>query len=60
MDISALASSLQSTLGAQLPSIFAALGIIVLGWLIAVLARAATRRLLGLLRVDARIQDSTG
>lgn len=60
MDISALASSLQSTLGAQLPSIFAALGIIVLGWLIAVVARAGARRLLALLRVDTRIQESTG
>jgi len=60
MDFSVLASSLQATLGGQLPSIFGALGIIIVGWLVAVLARAGTRRLLGLLRVDVRIQESTG
>ena len=60
MDFSVLATSLQSTLGGQLPSIFAALGIIILGWLVAVLLRGGTRRLLGMLKVDSRIQDSTG
>jgi hypothetical protein len=60
MDFSILTSSLQSTLGEQLPSIFAALGIIIVGWLIAVLGRAGTRRLLGVLKVDTRIQESTG
>jgi hypothetical protein len=60
MDFSVLASSLQSTLGGQLPAIFGALGIIVVGWLAAVLARAAMRRILGMLKVDSRIEESTG
>jgi hypothetical protein len=60
MDFSALAASLQSTLGAQLPAIFGAILILVVGWLVAVTARAGTRRLLGLLKVNARIQESTG
>lgn len=60
MDFSALWTSLQNTLGGQLPSIFGALGIIVIGWLVAVILRGGTRRLLGMLKVDARIQDSTG
>ena len=60
MDFSVLATSLQSTLGGQLPAIFGALGIIVVGWLAAVLARAAMRRILGMLKVDSRIEDSTG
>lgn len=60
MDFSVLLNSLQSTLGGQLPSIFGALLIITVGWLLAVVARAATRRLLGMLKVDARIKDSTG
>jgi len=60
MDFSVLASSLQSTLGGQLPAIFGALGIIVVGWLAAVLARAAMRRILKLLKVDTRIEESTG
>jgi hypothetical protein len=60
MDFSVLATSLQSTLGGQLPAIFGALGIIVVGWLAAVLARAAMRRILRMLKVDTRIEESTG
>jgi Conserved TM helix len=60
MDFSVLATSLQSTLGGQLPAIFGALGIIVVGWLVAVIARAAMRRILSLLKVDTRIEESTG
>ena len=36
MDFSALFTSLQSTLGTQLPHILGAIGILVLGWVIAV------------------------
>jgi len=60
MDFSVLAASLQSTLGGQLPGIFGALGIIVIGWIVAVIVRAGTRRLLGMLLVDRRIEESTG
>lgn len=60
MDLSALATSLQSTLGAQLPGILGALAILIVGWLVAVTARAGTRRLLALLRVNTRIAESTG
>jgi hypothetical protein len=60
MDFSVLANSLQSTLGGQLPAIFGALAIIAVGWLVAVLARAGSRRLMHLLKVDERIQESTG
>ena len=60
MYFTVLATSLQSTLGGQLPAIFGALGIIIVGWLAAVLARAAMRRILNLLKVDSRIEDSTG
>ena len=56
MDLSTLFTSLQSTLGATLPAILGALGILIIGWLVAVIARAGTRRLLGLLKVNARIQ----
>jgi Conserved TM helix len=49
MDLSTLASSLQATLGAQLPGILGALGILIIGWLVAVTARAGTRRLLAML-----------
>ena len=59
MDLSALASSLQTTLGEHLPGILGALGILVLGWVIAVVARAGTRRLLGMLKVNQRIEESS-
>ena len=60
MDLSTLFTSLQTTLGATLPLILAALGILIIGWLVAVVARAGTRRLLALLKVNARIEESTG
>jgi hypothetical protein len=59
MDLSALASSLQTTLGAHLPGILGALGILVLGWIVAVAARAGARKLLGMLKVNKRIEEST-
>ncbi len=60
MDFSALITSLQNTLGAHLPNILGALGILIIGWLVAVLARAGTMRLLELLSVNLRIRESTG
>ncbi|HXF68061.1 MAG TPA: mechanosensitive ion channel, partial [Burkholderiales bacterium] len=60
MDFSTLVTSLQNTLGAHLPNILGALGILVVGWLIAVLARAGVLRLLELLLVNQRIRESTG
>lgn len=60
MDFSALVNSLQSTLGAHLPNILGALGILIIGWLVAVLARAGVMRLLELLSVNLRIRESTG
>ncbi|MGH8662255.1 MAG: mechanosensitive ion channel [Burkholderiales bacterium] len=60
MDFSALVNSLQNTLGAHLPNILGALGILIIGWLVAVLARAGVMRLLELLSVNLRIRESTG
>lgn len=60
MDFSALTTSLQATLGSKLPHILGALGILVIGWLIAVIVRAGVLRLLGLLSVNQRITESTG
>jgi hypothetical protein len=50
---------LQNALGTQLPSILAALGILIVGWLVAVAVRIVVRRLLGLLRLNARIGEQT-
>ena len=60
MDFSALTTSLQNTLGAHLPNILGALGILIVGWLAAVLARAGVMRLLELMLVNQRIRESTG
>jgi hypothetical protein len=60
MDLSTLANSLQTTLGTQLPRLLGALGILVIGWLLAVSVRAGVNRLLALLRVNDRIEESTG
>lgn len=60
MDFSVLTTSLQNTLGAHLPNILGALGILVVGWLIAVGARAGVMRLLALISVNQRIRESTG
>ena len=60
MDFTALANSLQNSLGTHLPNILGALGILIIGWLIAVLVRAGVLRLLELLSVNLRIRESTG
>ena len=59
MDFSTFLGSLQDTLGAHLPGILGALGILIVGWIIAVIARAGVRKSLGLLKVNARITEST-
>jgi len=60
MNFSALGTSLQQSLGENLLGIVGALGILIVGWIVAVLARAGLRRLLAFLKVDARITESTG
>jgi hypothetical protein len=60
MDISAFSTALQNSLGAHIPQIFAAISILVLGWLVAVVARAGVLHLLSLLRVNKRIEESAG
>jgi hypothetical protein len=59
MDLSGFLTALENTVGAYLPKIAGALGILIAGWLIAVIARAGARRLLSALKVDHRIAEST-
>ena len=59
MDFSSLLESLQNTMGDTLPGLLAAVGILVVGWLIAVVLRAGTRRLLGMIDLNERIQKTT-
>lgn len=60
MNFDPFVTALQSTFGSHLPQVFGALAIFVIGWLVAVVLRAATRRLMGLLAVNRRIHESTG
>ena len=59
MNIESITTSLQSTLSTTLPSLLAAVGILVVGWFIALLLRAGTRRLLDAINLNERIASST-
>ncbi|MBI4756951.1 MAG: mechanosensitive ion channel [Betaproteobacteria bacterium] len=60
MDFSTMLSSLQSTLGTHLPMILGALGILVVGWIVAVVLRGATRRLLGAIGLNDKLEGVLG
>ena len=60
MNTNALWDSLQSNLGTHIPQLLGALAIVVLGWLIAVLVRAAARKSLGFVGVNHRFGKLTG
>lgn len=52
--------SLQAALGTSLPSVFGALAILVVGWLIALALRVGIRRGLAFVRLDERVRSSAG
>ena len=60
MDFSLLIQSLQTTLGESLPNHLLALSILILGWLVAVLLRAVTRKGLGFVKLNERIRSESG
>ena len=60
MNYDTFASALQASLGSHIPQILGSVAIFAVGWLVAVVARAATRRLLDMLAVNRRIRESTG
>ena len=48
MDFTAFVNPLQISLGAEIPRVLGSVAIMVLGWLLAVVCRAALRKTLGL------------
>ncbi|KRC12207.1 hypothetical protein ASE11_01715 [Hydrogenophaga sp. Root209] len=60
MNTNALWDSLQNNLGTHIPQLLGALAIFILGWLIAVVVRAATRKSLGFIGVNHRFGKLTG
>lgn len=59
MDIRNFFSSLAETLGDTVPGLLAAVGVLVVGWLVAIIMRAGTRRVLGMVNLNERIASST-
>lgn len=59
MDIESILQSLQGTLSSSLPGFLGAIGILIVGWLVAVVLRAGTRRLLKVANLNERIASST-
>jgi hypothetical protein len=60
MDVTKLLETLQVTLGSTLPGLLGALGILVIGWLVALIVRAGVRKGMGLLQLNQRLRTSTG
>ena len=56
----AMFDSLMITLGEAVPSVLLALVILLVGWVLAVIIRAAVRRFLSALRLNERIRSEAG
>ena len=55
MDLTSLLTSLQTTLGDNLPGIAGAVGILIIGWLVAIVARAGIRKSLSHVKLNERV-----
>lgn len=60
LDMTATWNTLQAALGGNIPQLMGALGILLLGWLIAVVVRGGSRRGLGHLEANKRLNRLTG
>lgn len=52
--------SLQGSLGVHIPQVLGALAIFIIGWFVAALVKAGTRKALGMLRLNQRFSSATG
>jgi len=60
MDMTKLTEALQETLGSSLPGVLGAVGILLVGWLVAIVIRAGVRKGLGFLQLNTRLGSTTG
>ena len=60
MDFSAMFETAQTTLANSLPRLLFALGVLIAGWVLAVVLRALVRKSLGLLRLNERVSSEAG
>lgn len=58
MDLNTFYGTLQQSFGNHIPLLLGALAILVVGWLLAVMARAAMHRVLKTFQLDKRLKDS--
>lgn len=58
--LSTMWESLQGSLGVHIPQVLGALAIFIIGWFVAAIVKAATRKALGLLRLNERFSSATG
>jgi len=59
-EMSTMWNAIQAGLGNHIPALLGALAIVILGWLIAIILRAAVRKGLGLTGLNTRFQQLTG
>lgn len=60
METNVFAAAMQNVVGSHLPAILGAVGILIAGYILALAARAATRKLLSLLRLNQLFSGPTG
>jgi hypothetical protein len=60
MDFSSMLESVQTALGESVPQLLKVLAILIVGWLVAVIARAIVRKSLGLLKLNERVRTEAG
>lgn len=60
MDLSTFSDAIQNALGAHLPGILGAIGILVVGYILALLARAAVRKLLSMAHINTFVGNAIG
>jgi hypothetical protein len=60
MQLEQLFNSLQNSLGNQLPTLLGALGVLVIGWIAALIVRAAANRVLHMARLNERVAEVSG
>jgi len=60
MDLNVFSTAVQSALGANLPTILAAIGILIVGYVLALVARAAIRKGLAMAKLNTLVGESVG
>lgn len=60
MDPSVFSTAVQTALGSHLPTVLGAIGILVVGYVLALVARAATRKVMSLARINNFLNDAVG